>query len=334
MNRTAGALRAIVLGLFVTCVQIFVAVVLIAPRGPLLDRYHTLVQFDSYWFANIVERGYHTILPPPDHNIIEAANVAFFPGYPMLASALHSLGFETYTALLLAAQLAAWGFWSYFFLLCQRWNISSVLQFFGGMAVVAHPTAFLLIAGYSESLFLMALLGFIYWSLAEGRVAKVLAGLHGIVMSATRIVGIPCAAFPVVHAVFEGGWKQLRDVRHWLRNYGGAVALMLTAMLGALGFFAYCELRWGQWSIYMQTQEEGWSIIPDYLAVFKPANYRWLIPPLDDPTQWSQMTMTLGALFFLAVALCELLPAIRRRTQWQSRMGFYFVAAGYLLHRG
>ncbi|MDQ2918867.1 MAG: hypothetical protein M3R10_03180, partial [Verrucomicrobiota bacterium] len=31
-------------------------------------------------------------------------------------------------------------------------------------------------------------------------------------------------------------------------------------------------------------------------------------------------------LLFLVVALCELLPAIRRRTQWQSRIGLYFVA--------
>ena len=36
--------------------------------------------------------------------------------------------------------------------------------------------------------------------------------------------------------------------------------------------------------------------------------------------------MTVGALCFVAVVLCELLPALRRRTHWQQRMGFYFVA--------
>ena len=145
-------------------------------------------------------------------------------------------------------------------------------------------------------------------------------------MSATRIVGIPCAAYPVVRAVFEGGWARLRDVRHWFREYASAVALMAVAMLGAIGFFFYCLLRWGRWNLYMETQEAGWAIFPDYLAVFKPASYRWLIPPLNDPTQWSQMTMTVGALGFVAIALCELLPAIRRRTNWQRRIGFYFVA--------
>ncbi|MGZ4984023.1 MAG: hypothetical protein ACXV9Q_07975 [Chthoniobacterales bacterium] len=327
MNRTAGALRAIGLGLLLTCAQVFVAVVLIAPEGALVDRYHTLAQHDSFWFANIVERGYGTIVPPIDHKMMEVSNVAFFPAYPMIARALHSLGLETYNALLLTAQLAAWGFWTYFFLLCNRWNISPLLQFFGGVAIAAHPTAFFLIAAYSESLFLMGLLGFIYWSMAEGRTAKALAAIHGMVMSATRIVGIACAAFPVVRAVFEGGWTKLRDVRNWFRNYGGAIALTLAAMMGAIGFFLYCQFRWGQWNLYMQTQEAGWAILPDYLAVFKPANYHWVLPPLNDPTQWSQMTMTMTALLFVAVAICELLPAIRLRTNWQTRIGWYFVAA-------
>lgn len=327
MNRNAAALRAVLLGLFLTLGQLFVAVGLIAPEGPLSYRYQTLVQHDSYWFANIVERGYGTIVPPIDHKMMEVSNVAFFPAYPAIAGALHHwFGLSTYDALLLTAQAAAWGFWSYFFLFCNRWGVSPVLQFFGALAIVAHPTAFFLVAAYSESLFLMALFGFIYWSTAEGRTAKVLAALHGIVMSATRIVGIPCAAYPVVRSLFEGGWAGIRNVRGWFRQYAGAVALMAVSLLGAIGFFLYCLLRWGRWDLYMLTQEAGWSIEPDYLAVFKPASYRWLVPPLNDPTQWSQMTMTVGALLFVAVALCEFLPAIRRRTHWQARIGLYFVA--------
>ena len=117
----------------------------------------------------------------------------------------------------MTAQVAAWGFWSYFFLFCQRWNLSPLLQFFGALSIAAHPAAFFLVAGYSESLFLMSLLGFIYWSSAEGRLAKFLAALHGFVMSATRIVGIPCAAFPVVREVCKNGWAAAR-ARHWIRD--------------------------------------------------------------------------------------------------------------------
>ncbi|HEX8679433.1 MAG TPA: hypothetical protein VF683_05715, partial [Chthoniobacterales bacterium] len=110
-TRQTNALRAITLGLAFTLVHLFVAVVLLAPEGPLHYRYNTLVQHDSYWFANIIDRGYDTILPPIQHKMMEVSNVAFFPAYPALAGALHHwFGFSTYDALLVVAQLAAWGF--------------------------------------------------------------------------------------------------------------------------------------------------------------------------------------------------------------------------------
>jgi hypothetical protein len=241
----------------------------------------------------------------------------------LLGSIFH---LNAYRALLLTAQLAALGFWFYFFLFCERWRLSPVLRFFGAVAIVAHPAAFYLIAGYSESLFLMSLAGFIYWSSAEGRAARVLAALHGVVMSATRIVGIPCALFPIVRAVFENGWNGLRDVRGWIRRYGPAVALSFTAMLGAIAFFIYCQLRWSRWDMYMVTQQVEWAIKPDYLAFFKPANYRWMLPPLNDPTLASQLTTSIALVMFGVVALCELLPAIRRRTAFLTRLGLYFCA--------
>ena len=70
--------------------QIFVAVVLIAPEGPLSIRYDTLIQHDSYWFANIVDRGYETTVPPVNHKMMEVSNVAFFPAYPAIAAVLHT----------------------------------------------------------------------------------------------------------------------------------------------------------------------------------------------------------------------------------------------------
>ena len=50
--------RAIAAGLGVTFLQLFLAIVLLAPEGPFEYRYQTLVQHDGYWFANIVDRGY------------------------------------------------------------------------------------------------------------------------------------------------------------------------------------------------------------------------------------------------------------------------------------
>jgi hypothetical protein len=320
--------RPLLFGLAVTLLQLGAAVLLLAPEGPLSYRYESLVQHDGYWFANIIDRGYQTIVPPINHKVMEVSNVAFFPAYPATAS-LVRLVFHTgtETALLVAAELAAWGFWAYFFLFCERWKVSATLRFFGALAIAAHPAAFFLIAGYSESLFLMALVGFIYWSSAEGRVAKIFAAFHGIVMSATRIVGILCAAFPIVRDVFNKGWTALRNPHNWFRSYGGAVIAMIVAIFGAIAFFVYCQWRWGCWDMYMLTQTAGWNIEPDYLAVFRPSNYRWIFPKLNDPTQMSQMSMTFGAILLVCVAIVELIPALRRATEWRTRIGIYFCAA-------
>jgi hypothetical protein len=326
-SRKPQALRAIVAGLGFTLVQLIIAVGLIAPEGPMAYRYQTLVQHDSYWFANIIERGYDTILPPITRKMMEVSNVAFFPAYPAVAAGIRKLtGLSIYNSLLVTAQIAAWGFWTYFFLLCDRWGLRLELQFLGAMSVLAHPTAFFLVAAYSESLFLMGLLGFIYWSSAEGRLAKVIAAAHGIVMSATRIVGIPCAAYPVVRTLFEKGAKQLGNGRDWLRNYAGATILAVAATLGGFGFFLYCLVRWGRWDLYMQTQAAGWAVTPDYLAMVKASSYRWLIPSLENPTQASQMTMTFGAIAFVVVGLFELVNARCWQTGWNRRVGLYFCA--------
>jgi hypothetical protein len=346
MNRLP--LRPIAVALCVTLAQIAVALFLLAPDGPFSARYATLIQHDSYWFMNIVNRGYGTTVPPIGYKTMEISNVAFFPAYPAIAALVHYVvRLDTTYALLITAQAAAFGFWSYFFLFCQRWNISPLLQFFGALSILAHPAAFFLVAGYSESLFLMALVGFIYWGTTEGRTAKVLAAIHGIVMSATRIVGLPCAAFPVVRSLVARGWRSLHAPRSWLRQYGNAIALTLVAMLGALLFFAYCQLRWGNWNLYMLTQAAGWGISPDYLAVFKPSSYRWLVPALHDPTEASQMSVPLGALLFGAIAICEIVmwrargrsgpvaaatqtrPAAssdwsHRAMDWPMRAGIYF----------
>src|SRR5947207_3541738 len=149
--RTFSLLRPWSAGLLLTVIQLTVAVFLLAPEGPLSFRYQSLVQHDGYWFANIVDHGYQTTVPPINHKVMEVSNVAFFPAYPALASLFRSaFQIDTATALLIAAQLAAWGFWSYFFLFCERWKLSPTLTFFGALAIAAHLAAFFLIAGYSE----------------------------------------------------------------------------------------------------------------------------------------------------------------------------------------
>jgi hypothetical protein len=328
MTRLPGFATPLLAGFAITLLQVGIAVALLAPEEPVIQRYAALVQHDSYWFRDIIDRGYQTTVPPIDHKVMEVSNVAFFPAYPLIAALTqHAFNLSARNALLIAAQLAAWGFWTYFFLFCARWKVPRALQICGTLLILANPAAFFLVAGYSESLFFMALLGFMYWSTSEGRTARVLAAVHGIVMSATRIVGIVCAVFPVVRSVFCTGWRSLLKPRTWVRENRVAIGLTLVAALGAIAFFVYCQLRWGHWDLYMLTQAAGWGIVPDYLAVFKSESYRWLVPALNDPTEASQLSMTVGALIFLAIVVFESLPAVRRRAGLPMRVGIYFCAA-------
>jgi len=328
MIRLPRFLTPLLAGCAVTLSQVVMAVALLAPEEPMNERYSALVQHDSYWFMNIIDRGYQTIVPPVDHKVMEVSNVAFFPAYPAIAALLrNAFNIRTATALLITAQLAAWGFWTYFFLFCRRWKVAPSLQICGTLLILANPAAFFLVAAYSESLFLMALLGFIYWSTADGRTARVLAAMHGMVMSAARIVGIVCAAFPLVRSAFQTGWRGLLKPRKWLRENRATVALTFVAACGGVGFFVLCQLRWGHWDLYMLTQAAGWGIVPDYFAVFKPESYRWLVPALNDPTEASQLSMTLGAVLLVIIAVCEVVPAIRRRAGLPVRAGIYFCAA-------
>jgi hypothetical protein len=325
--RISATAKALCAGLVVTILQIVIAIFLLAPEGPFQYRYRTLVQHDSHWFANIVDRGYRTIVPPISHKMMEVSNTGFFPAYPALAWIVHrAFDLDAEDALLITAQSAAFGFWTYFFLFGARWNLPFSWQFLGALAILAHPAAFFLVAAYSESLFLMALIGFLYWSAAETRRARVLAAVHGIVMSATRIVGLPCALAPLIKKIWELGAAGLRNVRDWLPNYGRAVLLSATAMLGGLGFFLYCQLRWGRWDIYMLTQQFGWDIRPDYLAIFKPSSYHWLLPNLAYPAEMSQMAMTLGGLMLLAMFTGEFFFPKQRPTNHSVRIVFYFAA--------
>lgn len=327
MTRISATVKALCAGLLITILQIAVAIFLLAPNGPLQYRYRTLVQHDSHWFANIVDRGYETIVPPISHKMMEVSNTGFFPAYPGFAWILHRiLDIDAEEALLITAQSAAWGFWTYFFLFGERWNLPSSWRFLGAFAIVAHPAAFFLVAAYSESLFLFALVGFLYWSGAETRRAGLLTAMHGVVMSATRIVGLPCALAPAIKRIWELGVAGLRNVRHWLPNYGRPILVSTVATLGGLAFFFYCQFRWGHWDIYMLTQQFGWDIQPDYLAIFKPSSYRWFMPDLANPTEMSQIATTIGGMILLGLFAAEFLLPRQRPTNRSVRIVFYFAA--------
>ena len=108
----------------------------------------------------------------------------------------------------------------------------------------------------------MALLGFIYWSGAEGRGAKVSAAAawHRDVGHAHRRHSLRGAIRSCGRCSKAAG-SGCVNVRAWFANYAAPVALSrVVDAAAAIGFFVYCHLRWGRWDLYMLTQEAGWAV--------------------------------------------------------------------------
>src|SRR5262249_18061170 len=57
MIRLPRFLMPLLAGFGVTLLQLVMAIGLLAPEEPFTERYSALIQHDSYWFMNIIDRG-------------------------------------------------------------------------------------------------------------------------------------------------------------------------------------------------------------------------------------------------------------------------------------
>jgi hypothetical protein len=286
-----------------------------------------LTQWDSHWYLGIVRRGYQFV--GFDKIAYEQSNVAFFPGYPLAVAAISRLlGVDPELGLYLTAQLFCWLMWIYFFLFCRRWQIPPLGQVLASLIILVYPSSFYLVVGYSESLFLASLLGFFYWSMdLNAPWPAFLAGIHGLVMSATRIVGLPVALVPLLRLSHPWFWT--------------ASAVVL-ALLGGLGFFLYCQLRFGRWDLYIEMQRYFGPSSFDYLAIIRPRTYA----PFFSSRYWQSLLsfsealgdgiwaisisqlfvpLTLGSLVVTGL-LDGLSVLVGKSRCWQERLGFHLAA--------
>jgi hypothetical protein len=331
--RLAGPPVALALGLALALAQT-VLVCLVTGSATPGDSYRALYQWDSKWYARLAEQGYPDTLP---HARSDMARLGFFPGYPLATRLVARLANLTAAdGSLLAAQLACWGFWTYVLLFVRRWAVPLPLAVAGAVAILVHPCAFFLVAAYSESLFLLAVLGFLYWSGVRGPVGWSLAALHGVVMTGTRIVGLPLAVCPVVLAAVALLAEKGVSPREWPRRLAPSLALAGLASLGGLLFFGFCQMQYGRWDAYMWTQRTGWGVTPDYLAVFKPEVYRVAVPSwvngVVNPNDLSRLCVPFTVVLFgvLLLAECRAAKADGGRG-WRQRLGLY-LAAGLMFY--
>lgn len=243
-------------------------------KSVLARKYQRLNNWDSLRYFDIAKNGYHT---PPIETVnagdIEnfKSNISFFPGYPILSRITSKLfDIPIQMGLLFTTHLATFIFWLYFFSLLKLWKISQNNTLKAGVLILSFPTSFYLVMGYSESLFLACMLGFIYWFekslISKSKASSIIAGLHGFVMSATRLMAMPLLLYPTFRFEFFTPLKKNTLIFK-------SALIFLISILGCLTFFAFCQIKFGHWNLYMLTDHIGWNVVPQPFAIFNPLNY-------------------------------------------------------------
>ena len=156
-----------------------------------------------------------------------------------------------------------------------------------------------------------------------------LAALHGLVLTATRISGLPVVVYPVLYA-----WlNQPREAgsRRNAARLATALAVAAFAALGAGLFFLYCQIHFGCWDLYMKTQLLGWGVRPDYFAFFNGDAYQLGVPfwidGYIDPGWFSRFSSTSLLPAFAGFLVAEILWARSAPdTGWRKRAGIYLAA--------
>jgi hypothetical protein len=150
-------------------------------------------------------------------------------------------------------------------------------------------------------------------------------------MTATRLVGVPLLIYPLLRAWLNRGQAaRLRGRWAWKQALPPMLLACVT-MLGALGFFGYCQLRFSHWDVYMKTEELGWGVQPDYAAVLSARVFHVHWPLLREPGGDAEFLSRLCVpLTLVLFAVFLLLESRARRTDgaagWRARAGYYACA--------
>lgn len=223
-------------------------VVLSLENGGVFDRYFLLpwYRWDTTHYIDIADRGYqadlqNTVWPPVYPLLIRLFGVVFKP--PMLA------------ALVVSNLAAVVMFYLLYKLVAEEWNEALARQVLGWVAV--FPTAFFLVNGYTESLFLALALG----SLMSARRQRwQFAGLLGALASLVRIQGV----FLIVPLLWEAGLAYTRWRRESSSRWGlfsnsalvlSAIGLLPLALLMFSGFVHFSLGAAWPW----KTLASGWQ---------------------------------------------------------------------------
>lgn len=215
--------------------------------------YRSLPAWDAGWYARMVRDGYEPASRVESHDGArlalhpknDAANWAFFPLFPMLASIPRAaLGIGPAASVVLSGKIFFLLSIAAFIALCRRYA-PGVHPALAAAVASLNPCALYGNVGYTEPLFL--LLTCLFFILLK-RNDHVGAGLAGALLTATRFVGIAAIASYLVVAVRDRGRREDRSavlLGFLLIPLGLALfMLFLHARMGDALSFLHVQVAW------------------------------------------------------------------------------------------
>lgn len=285
------------------------------------------LHWDANWYRSIVLRGYQ--LPA---QIGDQSSMGFFPGYPVSALLIKTIFHTGVTfANVMAANIAGTAMWGYILLFFRKWNTPSVLRVLFCALIITHPAAFYLAKGYSESLFCASLLGLIYWTHTTYRYRWILIMISGVMLSATRFIGVPLCLYPMIYEVCaQCDRRQLS-----LRRFVMPIASSCTSLMGAGMFFVYSHVKFGMWNAYFSVQRNAWNTAINFQNLFDLRVLRMKVPDIasdPNPMAYNNYIVPLTLVFLGMMILTEwlLLPR-RKQTKVFERLPIYSMAVLQLM---
>ena len=289
------------IALAITLAQVFTLSLLTGQKS-FSEAYDKFCTWDCVNYARIAEESYPRDLNAPN---VYPIHYGFFPGLPLASKLVIKItGLDRQKATVLTSQLFAIGFWYYVLALLALLGISLPLSLVVIGFLLSYPSAFYLINGYSESAFLMTLLGFIYWTLRGKKGDLAIASLHGFVMAATRIVGLPLVLLPLLIFFLKNSSSFSKIFKNW-RDFIPSGIVCLVASLGAISFFVFCNYSNGHWNSYMMAQAKGWGITPNYLFFLDERTYHLFFPSIEDFIGFNPLSVPLFLMLLVFAVVCE-----------------------------
>jgi len=183
------------------------------------------LRWDGLWYKQLVENGYDKSYPPyqpsaPECNLNSQTclrNFAFFPVYPVLVKTVSLLGLSTFSSGFIVSNLLYLGTVLLLYKLALQILKSEQKAFIVGLGLLLIPSAYVLGAYMTESTFIFFLVLAYYLAMNK---KWLLAGLAGMVLSATRNIGI-LFAFSYICVWLEQNnfvWHNWKETLHkaWL----------------------------------------------------------------------------------------------------------------------